>query len=97
VSRTVRCEREDRSVPGSRASRRSYALSERLDALASALRDAGVSPERASRLLASAAAATLDAVALEHLLADGEPQAPAPREQVAATAPRERRPVRLAA
>jgi hypothetical protein len=49
----------------------SAALTERLEALASALGAAGVSPERASGLLARAAAATLDAVALE-LLLDGD-------------------------
>jgi hypothetical protein len=43
-------------------------LAARMDALAAALRDAGVDPTRASRLLGTAAAATLDAVALELML-----------------------------
>ncbi len=53
-------------------SERSRALSERLDALASALRAAGVEPGSASRLLESAAAATLSALALELLLEESE-------------------------
>ncbi len=56
---------------------RSLALSDRLDALAKALRDAGVPPERAERLLARAAAATLDAVALGLLGDRSRPAAPA--------------------
>ena len=43
------------------------ALTDRLDALASALRDAGVAPERSAQLLSAAAAATMHAVTLEAL------------------------------
>jgi hypothetical protein len=43
-------------------------VSERLDALAAALRDAGVSPERSAGLLASAATAAMSAVMLDALL-----------------------------
>jgi hypothetical protein len=42
-------------------------LTDRLDALAAALRAAGVSPEQSSALLASAATATMHAVTLEAL------------------------------
>jgi len=52
-------------------------LTERIDALAVALRDAGVAPERAERLLASAATAAVHAVTLDELLVRGA--APAPR------------------
>jgi hypothetical protein len=71
------------------------ALAKRIDALAAALRDAGVPPERSAGLLADAAAATMSAVVLEALL---EPQAPpaAPVEQLPVAAPAET-PVRLAA
>jgi len=74
---------------------RSLALGDRIDALASALRAAGVSPERGERLLARAAAATLDAVALDLLLERPEPSAHVSRR----AEPRadERPPVRLAA
>jgi non-ribosomal peptide synthetase component F len=51
-------------------------LTERLDALAAALRAAGVSPEQSAALLASAATATMHAVTLDVLL-EGEPPAPA--------------------
>jgi hypothetical protein len=70
-------------------------LTERIDALAAALRVAGVPPERSAGLLANAAAATMSAVVLEALL---EPQplpvtpvAPLPVAEPAET------PVRLAA
>lgn len=43
-------------------------LTERLDALAAALRDAGVSPEQSTSLLASAASATMQALTLDALL-----------------------------
>jgi hypothetical protein len=82
----------------SAVSERSLLLSDRLDALASALRDAGISPERASRLLATAAAATLDAVALDLLRDAAAASAPVRREHVAVTPPHEQQPVvRLAA
>lgn len=71
------------------------ALTGRIDALADALRAAGVPPERSARLLADAAAATMSAVLLEALL---EPQAPpaAPVEPLPVAEPAET-PVRLAA
>jgi hypothetical protein len=43
-------------------------LCERMDALADALRAAGVSPERSARLLSTAATATMAAVTLDALL-----------------------------
>lgn len=49
-------------------------LTERIDALAAALRAAGVSPERSSSLLASAASATMHALTLDALLEE-EPKA----------------------
>ena len=70
-------------------------LTKRIDALAAALRAAGVPPERSADLLAKAAAATMSAVLLEALV---EPQAPqaAPVEQLPVAEPAET-PVRLAA
>jgi hypothetical protein len=54
------------------------APTDRLDALASALRDAGVAPERSAQLLSAAAAATMHAVTLEALREkDAEPVAKA--------------------
>jgi hypothetical protein len=58
----------------------SIVLTERIDALAAALRAAGVSPERSSSLLASAASATMHALTLDALLEE-QPKAvsrPAP-------------------
>jgi hypothetical protein len=43
-------------------------LADRLDALAAALRDAGVPAERSATLLASAATATMHAVTIDALL-----------------------------
>jgi non-ribosomal peptide synthetase component F len=54
-------------------------LTDRLDALASALRDAGVSPEQSARLLASAAEAAMHAVTLDVLL-EGQAAAAPPTE-----------------
>jgi hypothetical protein len=51
-------------------------LSERLDALAAALQDAGVSPEQSASLLASAAAATMHALTLDALLEKRSAAAP---------------------
>jgi hypothetical protein len=45
-------------------------VTDRIDALAAALRGAGVPPEQASRLLASAATAAMHAVTLDALLAE---------------------------
>jgi hypothetical protein len=58
-------------------------LCERIDALAGALRAAGVPPERSSRLLSSAAAATMAAVTLDALL-DPPPVSVAAVEPIAA-------------
>jgi hypothetical protein len=52
-------------------------LSERLDALAAALRDAGVPPERSAGLLAAAAEATMSAVMLDALLESRQSAPPA--------------------
>jgi non-ribosomal peptide synthetase component F len=69
-------------------------VAERVDALATALRAAGVSPEHSAGLLASAATAAMNAVMLDALLEEGQTAAPAP---VATTAVLEQPPVRLAA
>jgi hypothetical protein len=58
-------------------------LSERLDALAAALQDAGVSPEQSASLLASAAAATMHALTLDALLEKRSTPAAAPERTVA--------------
>lgn len=57
-------------------------LADRMDALASALRDAGVPQERATRLLGSAAEATMHALVLEALL----DETPEPAQQLRAAA-----------
>ena len=56
-------------------------LTERIDALAAALRAAGVSQEQSSSLLASAASATMHALTL-HALLEEQPQAAAAPEPV---------------
>jgi hypothetical protein len=66
-------------------------VTDRIDALAAALRAAGVAPEQASRLLSSAATAAMHAVTLDTLL----DMAPAPVAH-ADDAPAQQ-PVRLAA
>jgi len=62
-------------------------LAECVDALAAALRDAGVPPEESAGLLAAAARATMHAVMLEALLDDvsagARPAAPPPVSLVA--------------
>jgi hypothetical protein len=62
------------------------ALTGRIDALAAALRAAGVSQEQASSLLASAAAATMQALMLDALLEERPPATPR-LEPVAALEP----------
>jgi hypothetical protein len=57
-----------RSFNGMAAESTAIALTERIDALAAALRAAGVSQEQSASLLASAAAATMHAVMLDALL-----------------------------
>ncbi len=59
-------------------------LTERIDALAAALRAAGVSPEQSSSLLASAAFATMQALMLDGLRE--EPPATAVKPEPAAAA-----------
>ena len=66
------------------------ALTHRVDALAAALREAGVDPRLSEHLLGSAAAAAMDALALELILSER----PAPP---VAVRPAEAAPVRLAA
>jgi len=66
-------------------------LSNRVDALARALRAAGVDPRASERLLGAAAAATMDALALDLILAEAPPDAPAAEPRPA------EQPVRLAA
>jgi hypothetical protein len=48
-------------------------LSERIDALAAALREAGVAPDRIASILDRAATATMHALVLEALIDDGAP------------------------
>ena len=64
-------------------------MSERIDALAAALRAAGVSAEQASGLLAAAATAAMHAVTLDAVLAEahaalenGRPGADAPKQPI---------------
>jgi hypothetical protein len=70
-------------------------LTERVDALAAALRDARVSPEQAASLLASAATASMHALMLDAVLDDFA--MPVPAEPVAAAAERAHERVKLAA
>jgi hypothetical protein len=59
-------------------------LTERIDALAAALRAAGVSQARSSSLLASAASATMHALTLDALLEGSAPAAAMPEPAVVA-------------
>ena len=68
-------------------------VTDRIDALATALRAAGVQPEQTSRLLASAAIAALHAVTLDALLEMN----PAPAQVAHADVTPAEQPVRLAA
>ena len=70
-------------------------VAERVDALAAALRAAGVSPERSAGLLASAATAAMNAVMLDAVLEESQ-RGPAPAT-VAEHAALEPQPIRLAA
>ena len=70
-------------------------LTERVDALAAALRDAGVSQEQAASLLASAATASMHALMLGALL--DELATPVPAEPAAVPAERADVRVQLAA
>jgi len=69
---------------------RSGVLTDRLDALARALRAAGVAPAASAHLLGAAAAAAMDALAIDLILAE----APAPAQ---AAPPQDEQPVPLAA
>jgi hypothetical protein len=71
------------------------AITERVDALADALRAAGVSQEQAASLLASAATASMHALMLDAVLDEGLRAAPA--EPPAAPAERAHARVQLAA
>jgi hypothetical protein len=62
-------------------------LTDCVDALAAALRDAGVSAEESAGLLAAAARATMHAVMLEALLDDVAASAPAPSGTAGASPP----------
>jgi hypothetical protein len=68
-------------------------VAERVDALAAALRAAGVSPERSAGLLESAATAAMNAVMLDALLEENHAAAPLPVTKVEPV----EQPVRLAA
>jgi len=61
-------------------------LTERIDALAAALRNAGVSQEQSASLLASAASATMQALTLDALL-DEQPRTIAEAGPAVATGP----------
>ena len=71
-------------------------LTERVDALAAALRAAGVQPERACVLLAAAATATMHAVTLDALL-ERQPQTRGVPEPQPALLERRPEPITLAA
>ena len=80
-------------LPGMRPESTALNVTDRIDALASALRAAGVSDEQASGLLAAAATAAMHAVTLDALLlADTRPPA-----RLRAVAPTAAVPVPLAA
>jgi hypothetical protein len=68
-------------------------VTQRLDALAAALRAAGVSPERSAGLLASAATAAMNAVLLDALLEENQTAVPVPVTEVRPV----EQPIRLAA
>jgi hypothetical protein len=76
------------------ADRTARNVAERVDALAAALRAAGVSPDRSAGLLAAAATAAMNAVMLDALLEEHQVAAPAPVTEAVAV---ERQPIRLAA
>ena len=82
--------------PVERSDRTARILGDRVNALAAALRAAGVDPAASERLLGSAAAAAMDALALDLIVADA-PSARAPAARARAKARRDDEPVRLAA
>ena len=71
-------------------------LTAKMDALADALRAAGVGPERVARILGSAAEATMHALVLDAVLDEQAPAAPRRVEAAEQHAP-DASPVRLAA
>jgi hypothetical protein len=77
-----------------RSDRAARILSERVDALAAALRAAGVDPVASERLLGSAAAAAMDALALDLIVSDATGARPA---VAAAPARPHEQPIQLAA
>ncbi len=80
--------------PLERSDRTARILSERVDALAAALRAAGVDPVASEHLLGSAAAAAMDALALDLIVAD----APSVKRVIAAAPARpHEQPIQLAA
>jgi hypothetical protein len=68
-------------------------VAQRVDALADALRTAGVSPEQSAGLLAAAATAAMNAVMLDAVLEEIHAATPVPVSEVGPVA----QPVRLAA
>jgi hypothetical protein len=68
-------------------------VAERVDALAAALRDAGVSPDRSAGLLAAAATAAMNAVMLDAVLDEMHGGTPVPVNEVGPLA----QPIQLAA
>jgi hypothetical protein len=76
---------EHAKLPPMAVESKAIVLTERLDALAAALRNAGVSAEQSASLLASAASATMHALTLDAIL-DEQPK-PAARPKPVADAP----------
>ena len=83
-------------LPRMAAESTAVSLTERVDALAAALRAAGVPPELACGLLAAAATATMHAVTLDALL-DAQPQPRVVAERPLAIPERRAEPITLAA
>jgi len=69
-------------------------VTDRVEALAAALRAAGVPPERSAGLLAAAATAAMNAVMLDAILEESIAPPPAPVVEVALAQPE---PIRIAA
>jgi hypothetical protein len=72
-------------------------LTEKLDALADALRAAGVRPERVARILGSAAEATMHALVLDAVLEEQTAEAAGTAEAEPVAVPADETRVRLAA
>ena len=83
--------------PADGSERSARILTERVEALATALRAAGVDPSASARLLGAAAAAAMDALALDLLVADApSARVPAASAPAARTRP-DKQPIQLAA